>query len=916
MDKELMKFIVGQRYISEMEPELGLGVIVELAHKRVTIKFSSVERIYSTDGAPIRRTVFYVGDEITLKSGAAQIVDTIREEDGILYYSFNTISVDKGSKGSSEISELELSDKICFTSPLERLYAGISDENSAFTLRKNVLSWLSKISGSTARGFTGGKIELLPHQFSVADSICNATRRRFFLADEVGLGKTIEAALAIHRLLLTERIKRVLIVVPAALLHQWFVELYRRFSILSTIVNDDFRVRVFESEENIFEFESPLIISDEDLASGEFSKKIMAADWDMMVVDEAHHLAEQSDSYEVVTKLSKQIPDLLLLTASPEAMEEKNFFSLLQLVDPVKYSTMDKFTEEQSRYLEVATLADSVLSLNPTKDDITALNRLLPEAIDSTKSLSLNNLSKKEAEALVLKLTDVCGVGRALFRNSRSVISGFPKRVVKNVAVKKSGNGSSKSEIKDLSNWIDTFLTENENEKCLIICKERTTQTEVHKTLSKQKTRKLTLFNEDMSIVQLDRSAAWFSEKEGATVLISTEIGSEGRNFQYADHLILLELPEEPELLEQRIGRLDRIGRSKPVSIIVPVLEGSIQERVAQWYDLGLNGFTQTVSGAHRLGLEFMGDVLAFKGNKTEWSELIKLTKNRAAEIAERVEKGRNRLLELASCNKKRSSSIVKEVDLLESSSLKTVMEKIFEHFGIFMDDLAPDLYHLDFDTLTDHTFPIPMMREEDGMSVTFNRNLALAREDVDLLTIDHPVVMGAFDLIAGSEKGNVSVSMANAAENGFLLELLFVISAPGGSKLFPERYLPTSTIRVLLNQDGENVGKQYDEQFFAESTEPSSLELLKKANGSIEKDIKKIIDSTTKRVKAHCDKLLKKGLVDIKKQFADEITRVKHLSNDKFEIELLKSERELLLENIGGGSYRIEGVRVIGLER
>ncbi len=898
-----MKMVIGQRYISEMEPELGLGVVVELAHKRVTLQYSSVERIYSVDGAPIRRIIFAVGNEITLRSGDIHTVENVREESGICYYSFD----------KSEVSELELSNSICFTTPLDRLFSGISDRVEEFALRKMVLRWCAKMSSSPARGFSGGKIELLPHQFSVADSICSATRRRFFLADEVGLGKTIEAALAIHRLLITERISRVLIVVPSALIHQWFIELYRRFSILATVVNDDFKENFLESDENLFAYESPLIISDEDITNNDYRRAILESQWDMMVVDEAHHLSDQSESYNIVTKLSKKIPDLLLLTASPEAMNEENFFSLLQLVDPIKYSSITKFKREQKQYKAVASLADKIVALSPKSEYLEQLRKFLPNSefgdIDGL-------LTVDEAESIVAQLIDVCGVGRALFRNSRSVISGFPSRELQMIVLPSSDKSEKCNTIKTLSLWIDGFLRENENEKCLIICKSKVSLSEIKKVLSRHKSRKITLFNEDMSIVQLDRSAAFFADPDGASVLISTEIGSEGRNFQYADHLILLELPEEPELLEQRIGRLDRIGRSKNVSVIVPVVEDTFQHRLAEWYDLGLNAFRKTVPGAHSLGREFISRVRSYSGNKNEWDELISETKEQAIEISDRVEKGRNRLLERASCNVERSSSIISEVKDVEEIGIQRVMTKIFDHFSITMDELSPDIYYLNFENLTDHTFPIPMMREESGMSITFDRSMALTREDVDLLTIDHPMVLGAFDLITGTEKGNVSIARyENSGKTGYLLELIFVISTPGGSALFPERYLPMTTLRVLVDETGANVTKKFNETAINSSIEPWGYDDFKDEYEVDESDIKGFISSTSQRIKLHCDKLIGNAKEAIATIVNNEISRIEQLSNDQNEIETLTGERDKLLDVLNGASYRLEGVQLIGLQ-
>ena len=112
-----------------------------------------------------------------------------------------------------------------------------------------------------------------------------------------------------------------------------------------------------------------------------------------------------------------------------------------------------------------------------------------------------------------------------------------------------------------------------------------------------------------MTIVQRDRNAAWFSESDGARLLICSEIGSEGRNFQFAHHLILFDLPIHPELLEQRIGRLDRIGQTEDIHIHVPYVVGSPQEVLVRWFHEGLNAFEDNLEGGNQLSGKFIDRV-------------------------------------------------------------------------------------------------------------------------------------------------------------------------------------------------------------------------------------------------------------------------------------------------------------------
>src|SRR5690606_15884430 len=109
------------------------------------------------------------------------------------------------------------------------------------------------------------------------------------------------------------------------------------------------------------------------------------------------------------------------------------------------------------------------------------------------------------------------------------------------------------------------------------------------------------VFHEDLTLVQRDRNAAWFAEPDGAQILLCSEIGSEGRNFQFAHHLILFDMPVHPELLEQRIGRLDRIGQKKGITIYIPYLLGSPQEFLVRWFHEGLNAFNANLEGGNMI---------------------------------------------------------------------------------------------------------------------------------------------------------------------------------------------------------------------------------------------------------------------------------------------------------------------------
>src|SRR5712692_1526007 len=150
------QFRPGQRWISESEPELGLGTIVRLAPRTVVTEFKAAgqTREYARNNAPLRRVRFRVGDAIENRTRQHLSIESIDERDGILYY--------RGAQ--QEFCETDLSDTISFNKPEERLFAGQFDRPEAFDLRVAALEHQHRRRKSKVRGFLGGRIDLIPHQ--------------------------------------------------------------------------------------------------------------------------------------------------------------------------------------------------------------------------------------------------------------------------------------------------------------------------------------------------------------------------------------------------------------------------------------------------------------------------------------------------------------------------------------------------------------------------------------------------------------------------------------------------------------------------------------------------------------------------------------------------------------------------------
>ena len=265
-------------------------------------------------------------------------------------------------------------------------------------------------------------------------------------------------------------------------------------------------------------------------------------------------------------------------------------------------------------------------------------------------------------------------------------------------------------------------------------------------------------FHEDLSLVERDRAAAYFAEESGgAQALICSEIGSEGRNFQFAKHLICFDLPKHPDLLEQRIGRLDRIGQGSDIYLHLPILEHTAQAVVYRWLDEGLNAFNATCSVGHQLYSEFADALAAAMQDGSGLEDLIEATRQRRQDLLQESEKGRDRLLERNSHNTERGAAIITALEQRESAAtLHAFCEMLFDRIGIDQDYLDEQLTVIK-PTENLVTGQLPGL-DENGATATYDRNTALSRDDVIFLTWEHPIVMESMATLLSSDIGKASI--------------------------------------------------------------------------------------------------------------------------------------------------------------
>jgi len=843
---------------------MGLGTVLLVEQRTVTVLFPATgdTRTYAQHSAPLTRVRFAAGDSVRSHDGAEIKITDVIEKDGLLTY----IGATKSGQ-SLDLEEADLDIYLQLNKPADRLFNGQIDRDNWFRLRYATLEQRNRLASSMLYGLTGSRTSLIPHQLYIAHEVANRYAPRVLLADEVGLGKTIEAGLILHHQLLTERARRVLIVVPETLLHQWLVEMLRRFNLHFRIF-DEQRCEDLQQQaeyDNIFHAEQQVLCSIDFLRDNpDIYQHCLAADWDLMVVDEAHHLEwsveQPSLEYTIVESLSRVTRGVLLLTATPEQLGKQSHFARLRLLDADRFPDYHQFIEEEKNYQPYARLIEDLLDGEPAdikldKSDIELLRSTFDEGdnqqhLDTLLDTGADNQSRQSARSqLIDHLLDRHGTGRVLFRNTRAAVKGFPERKLHSYALDApEGYSAQVADNTDISallspeqsyhgaaghwttldpriSWLSKTCADLLPEKVLVITAKADTALDIVDYLKMNTRLHATAFHEGLSIIERDRAAAFFADSEsGSQVLVCSEIGSEGRNFQFSHHLILFDLPLNPDLLEQRIGRLDRIGQRDTVNIHVPYLANSPQYALFRWYHEGLRSFEHTCPTGHavynRVHNELhrvllgMSRTSGIQSSGDELDTLIRQTRQHHDELSESLSKGRDRLLEYNSCRPAIAQSIKTAAEQQDRAAIiQDYMEQVYDCFGIDFELHSEDCYVLN---PTEHMVSRFPGLSDEGTTVTYVRDAALSYEDAQYLSWEHPLVSTAMDMVLSRESGNTSLvavkdlpASLGLTAGGILLECLFSLEAPPVEALQSDRYLPPTMVRVVCDEKGRDISRR-----------------------------------------------------------------------------------------------------------
>jgi len=764
----------GDRISHRHNPELGPGRIVSVEGRTLLVEFPRAGtslRLAAQSDAIVRAEIA-VGMRVVAGDGRAPATVEAIHEDGSCLLSDGRIVPDEA------VWPVETSARL-----VDRLARGDVDPVDAFALRLEATRLRALREARGLGSFLGGRIRLFPHQLYVAEKATKTDPVRWLLADEVGLGKTVEACLILNHLVHTGRAERIVVVAPATLTIQWLGELWRKFHHVFVLL-DEKRLadvaRDYGAGTNPFEVHRKVVISLETLvAEPRLVEEAACSHLDLLIVDEAHRLRRPpghpgEPPYRAVAPLAAASRHALLLTATPLEDDAHGFFRLLQLLRPEEFPEEASFEARLARGEKLPPCTSSTRRAD--------VGRLLPprvarpveladelgwrawdRLVESVRAMPASNaaLERTKAERLRRALSSPAALAAVLRPDERDL------RAIAREADEKDPR------LRWLAESARRF--KEAGDKTLVFVAYRETLEAVRSGLSRLAQIRCGVFHEELSPVQRDLEAAEFRRPEGPSILVSTECGGEGRNFEFCTRLVLYDLPVDPGSVEQRIGRLDRIGRTMPVEIVYFRPPGGFLREVASVYER-LGVFSAPLGGLDR---ELARLETALVGRAAGGKEAV--SDGELDRILSEIGEARGRVLAALYRELHRdpyepalAASILERIPADLDAMTEEVVLAAAEQLGFRVEpQRGRATYSIEFGStaLVDR---LPGVRAGSSFVGTFDREEAVAREQLDYFSSGHPLVEGILAYLDESPRGRVCLLEVSGEEEGFGLVALY----------------------------------------------------------------------------------------------------------------------------------------------
>lgn len=776
----------GDRLSHRYNPDLGPGKIISITGRNLLVYFPESDEALrfaaNTDAlkplalaAGSRALHEPSGDRVTIEAEAGE--DCYRLSDG------------------REIPIQELWPLPAESSPIDRLARGKIDSHEDFVNRLDGLRLLRLREADGLGSFLGGRIELFPHQLYVASRACGLLPSadsaedteapvRWLLADEVGLGKTVEACLVMNRLIYTGRVSRALVVAPETLTVQWLGELWRKYHQIFVLI-DDRRLADVERDHgpgfNPFEVYRRAIISIEQLAADPWlTQQAVEAGIDLLVVDEAHHLKRPEDEpgnpeYQAIAPIAELGRHILLLTATPLEDDAHGFFRLLQLLRP------DVFPEEQS----FESLLEDRRKLPPCtsatrRDDIGGLppRHGLSIDIDDAGWAPMHALEKHLRKLEARNAASRERKTRKIRYAMSSAAALRPLIRARDTKIARLIEDASTNDPRMLWLTAQAARWRRQQEKTLVFVSHRESLEYLKESVERRGRVQVGVFHEDLTPERRDIEVAQFRLEDGPALLISTECGGEGRNFEFCKRLVLFDLPWNPTMVEQRIGRLDRIGRVQPTEIIYFRPPRGLGHAVTATYEaIGL--FEKPLGGIHRelKAVEAAIEEVALDGAEDPDPETFAPLLDRALLADSRIQEAAFHELHRAPYRQELADPVLacvpEELDELNED----VVLRAAARFGFHLEQQSGRrcwLVEFGSGALIDNLPGVPPGSRFLG---TFDRREAVDDEGLEFFAAGHPLVEGVLAELEEGPRGRASLLQVKGETEAF--GLLAVYSAP-----------------------------------------------------------------------------------------------------------------------------------------